>query len=64
MSGIRESNRMKGVWLPQVPRADGGLGLSLLELVEVGELLGASPLGHYAVNYQAPDAGNIDVLLE
>ena len=64
MSGIRAANRAHGLWLPQVPRADGGLGLNLLELVEVGELLGASPLGHYAVNYQAPDAGNIDVLLE
>nr|WP_231752970.1 acyl-CoA dehydrogenase family protein [Burkholderia sp. TSV86] len=40
------------------------MGLSLLELVEVGEILGRSPLGHYAVNYQAPDTGNIEVLSE
>jgi acyl-CoA dehydrogenase len=64
MTEIRARHRLRGLWLPQVSRADGGLGLSLTELVEVGELLGRSPLGHYAVNYQAPDAGNIDVLLD
>ncbi|MDR6504221.1 alkylation response protein AidB-like acyl-CoA dehydrogenase [Burkholderia ambifaria] len=64
MAGIRAANRARGLWLPQVSRADGGMGLDLLELVEVGELLGRSPLGHYAVNYQAPDTGNIEVLLD
>nr|AFR69328.1 acyl CoA dehydrogenase SpiF [Pseudomonas sp. Q71576] len=64
MSDIRGANRARGLWLPQLSRVNGGSGLDLLELVEVGEVLGRSPLGHYAVNYQAPDAGNIDILLE
>lgn len=64
MSDIRSKNRKSGLWLPQVSEEHGGLGFNLIELVEVGELLGRSPLGHYAVNYQAPDAGNIDVLFE
>ncbi|MBS2126741.1 acyl-CoA dehydrogenase family protein [Burkholderia thailandensis] len=64
MAGVRAANRARGLWLPQAPRADGGMGLSLLELVEAGEILGRSPLGHYAVNYQAPDTGNIEVLFE
>jgi alkylation response protein AidB-like acyl-CoA dehydrogenase len=38
------------------------MGLGLVELALVGERLGRSPLGHYAVNAQAPDAGNLELL--
>ncbi len=64
MTDIRTANRERGLWLPQVSRANGGAGLGVLELVELGEILGKSPVGHYAVNYQAPDTGNIEVLFE
>ena len=40
------------------------MGLSLLEFALVGEELGRSPLGHYAFNCQAPDAGNMELLRE
>nr|WP_202049556.1 acyl-CoA dehydrogenase family protein [Rhizobium skierniewicense] len=63
MTEIRSANRARGLWLPHVPRANGGLGLGMLELVELGEVLGRSPFGHYAVNYQAPDTGNVEILL-
>ncbi len=52
-----------GLFAPQVPRAYGGLGLSLGDFALVGELIGQSPLGHYLFGCQAPDAGNIEVLL-
>jgi acyl-CoA dehydrogenase len=64
MRQIRISNRERGLWLPQVPKEYGGKGLDLVQLAEVGEILGRSPLGHYAVNYQAPDTGNIEALME
>src|SRR5262249_43177904 len=51
------------LWAPQLPRALGGLGLTLLEHGQVSELLGRSPLGHYLFNCQAPDAGNMEILL-
>src|SRR5215210_1350073 len=47
-----------GLWLPQVPREYGGLGLSLFEHGLVSQELGRTPIGHYAFNCQAPDSGN------
>ena len=40
------------------------MGLSLLEFALVSEELGRSPLGHYVFNCQAPDAGNMEILLK
>jgi alkylation response protein AidB-like acyl-CoA dehydrogenase len=53
-----------GLWTPQLPQKYGGLGLSLLEFARVSEELGRTPLGHYLFNCQAPDAGNMEILLE
>ena len=48
---------------PHVPREVGGGGLPLAEFAHLAEVLGRSPLGHYAFNCQAPDAGNMELLL-
>jgi alkylation response protein AidB-like acyl-CoA dehydrogenase len=64
LSAIREEVKERGLWAPQLPRDRGGMGLSLLEFGLVGEELGRSPLGHYAFNCQAPDAGNMELLRE
>lgn len=53
-----------GFWLPQIPQDYGGQGLSLLEFASIGEELGRSPLGHYLFNCQAPDAGNMEILIQ
>jgi acyl-CoA dehydrogenase len=60
----RSFARANGFWLPQIPREHGGLGLSLYEHGLVSEQLGRSLLGHVACNCQAPDAGNMEVLIE
>lgn len=52
-----------GLFAPQVPKEHGGLGLSLRDFALVSEVLGQSPLGHYVFGCQAPDAGNIEVLI-
>ena len=62
LDAARGKARALGIWAPQLPEGLGGMGLSLVELGLVGEVLGRSPLGHYAVNAQAPDAGNMEVL--
>lgn len=62
LDAARGQARRLGIWTPQLPGALGGMGLSLVELAMVGEELGRSPLGHYAVNAQAPDAGNMELL--
>jgi acyl-CoA dehydrogenase len=61
---IRQKVKALGLWAPQIPRSHGGLGLNCVEYALVGEELGRSPLGHYIVNGQAPDAGNMEILRE
>jgi len=53
-----------GMWAPQIPEEYGGQGLRLLEFAHIGEELGRSPLGHYLFNCQAPDAGNMEILIQ
>jgi acyl-CoA dehydrogenase len=60
---LRERVKELGLWAPQVPRAHGGLGLTLLEHAQFSERLGRSPIGHYLFNCQAPDAGNMEILV-
>ncbi|MGB2171361.1 MAG: acyl-CoA dehydrogenase family protein [Flavobacteriaceae bacterium] len=64
LNELREEVKRRGLWLPQIPKAYGGLGLSNAEHGEVSEILGASPYGHYCFNCQAPDAGNMEILIE
>jgi acyl-CoA dehydrogenase len=64
MRDVRAEAKARGLWLPQLAKRHGGMGLSLLEHGLVSEILGRSPLGNYALNCQAPDAGNMEVLAE
>ncbi len=64
LQAVRQKAKSLGLWLPQIPQEYGGMGLSLVEHGLVSEVLGQSPLGHYAMNCQAPDAGNMEVLIE
>jgi acyl-CoA dehydrogenase len=61
---IRERAREERLWAPQVPTRYGGMGLPLLVFARVAEELGRSPLGHFAFNCQAPDAGNMELLID
>jgi alkylation response protein AidB-like acyl-CoA dehydrogenase len=60
----RAEAKSLGFWLPQIPREYGGMGLSLYQHGQVSEILGRSLLGHYVLNCQAPDAGNMEILVE
>lgn len=64
LAALRARMRAEGLWLPQIAKEHGGMGLSVLEHGMVSEVLGRSPLGHYALGCQAPDAGNIELLIE
>jgi acyl-CoA dehydrogenase len=61
---LRAEARKIGLFAPHMPRAWSGGGLDLEELAQVGETLGWSLLGHYLCNCQAPDAGNMELLLQ
>lgn len=59
----RARARELGIFAPHLPKELGGMGLSLLDVAYVSEVLGRTPLGHYAVNMQAPDVGNMEILI-
>ena len=61
---LRKQNRERDWWLPQLPKEHGGLGLSVLEHGLLSAELGRSFYGHYTFNCQAPDAGNLEILLQ
>ena len=60
----RDKVKADGLWAPHIPEDYGGQGLSLIEFAHIGEELGRSPLGHYLFNCQAPDVGNMEILLK
>jgi acyl-CoA dehydrogenase len=60
---LRRRVREMGLLAPHVPREWGGAGLPFLELAYVAEVLGRCVIGHYVFNCQAPDAGNMELLL-
>jgi acyl-CoA dehydrogenase len=62
LRSLRAEVKQAGLWGPQLPREDGGMGLGLVEHGLVSERLGRSPIGHYVFGAQAPDAGNLEVL--
>ena len=61
---VRQKVKAAGLWTPQISKKHGGLGLSVAEFGEVSAVLGESILGHYCFNCQAPDAGNMEILIE
>lgn len=60
---IRQIVKDRGLWAPWLHKEWGGMDLSLLDYAHVSEALGHSPFGHYLFNCQAPDVGNMEVLL-
>tara|TARA_B100000965_G_scaffold93986_1_gene76729 strand:+ start:2473 stop:3666 length:1194 start_codon:yes stop_codon:yes gene_type:complete len=60
----RDKVKSLGYWIPQISKKYGGMGLSLIEFSEISSILGSSPIGLYLFNCQAPDAGNMEILIE
>ena len=64
LAGVRAEARARGLWAPFLPRALGGLDMPLDAYARLSEVLGWTPYGHYACNCQAPDVGNMELLLQ
>ncbi|MFQ5407124.1 MAG: acyl-CoA dehydrogenase family protein [Anaerolineales bacterium] len=64
LNDLRARVKELNLWAPHLPEIYGGMGFSLPEFARVSEELGRSPLGHYVFNCQAPDVGNMELLLE
>ena len=63
LNAKRDEVKRMGLWAPHLPEEHGGLGLALSEFALVSEELGRTPIGHYLFNCQAPDIGNMEILL-
>lgn len=63
LNATRAKVKALGLWAPHLPKEHGGLGLALSEFALVSEELGRTPIGHYLFNCQAPDIGNMEILL-
>jgi alkylation response protein AidB-like acyl-CoA dehydrogenase len=59
----RRQVKRLGLWAPHIPREAGGAGLSLPAFARISEELGRTPIGHYVFGCQAPDVGNMELLL-
>jgi len=62
LDAVRRKIRDAGLFAPNHPVEYGGMGLGLVDHGLVSEVLGRSPLGHYAFGCNAPDPGNIETL--
>ena len=56
--------RSLGLWSPFLPQRLGGLDLPLDAYARLSEVLGWTPFGPYVCNCQAPDVGNMELLLQ
>jgi len=61
---LRQDNRERGWWLPQIEKEHGGMGLSVVEHGLLCAEIGKTPFGMYLLNAQAPDAGNMEILIQ
>jgi acyl-CoA dehydrogenase len=62
LDGMRAQVKAAGLWTPQVPKADGGLGLNVVARAALYEEMNASIFGPACFNAAAPDDGNMTVL--
>ena len=60
---LRVRARALGLWAPFLPVEYGGLDMPLDAFAQLSEVLGWTPFGHYVCNCQAPDVGNMELLL-
>jgi acyl-CoA dehydrogenase len=61
---IRGHARAAGLFVPHLPKEHGGLGLGIMGMCALFREMGRSPLGAACFNCDAPDQGNMDLLLK
>ncbi|HET7824972.1 MAG TPA: acyl-CoA dehydrogenase family protein [Anaeromyxobacter sp.] len=64
LKAVRAKARETGLFAAHMPAEYGGAALKLTEFAHLSEALGWTPLGHYSFNVQAPDIGNMELILE
>ena len=59
---LRAKAKAAKLWAPTMPKAWGGMGLNIQEIVPIFEAAGRSMLGPLATHCAAPDEGNMHLL--
>ena len=60
---LQQQARDAGLWTPHLPEDLGGLGLGVMGMCVLFRTMGRSPVGARVFNCDAPDQGNMDLLL-
>lgn len=63
LAKLRARTKEEGLFVPHLPREHGGLGLGIMGMCALFREMGRSPLGAACFNCDAPDQGNMDLLL-
>ena len=64
LRAIRGQAREQGLFVPHLPEDVGGLGLGPMGMCALFREMGRSPVGAACFNCDAPDQGNMDLLLK
>ncbi len=64
LASLRVRAKALGLWAPYLPTSLGGRDLPLDAYARLSEVLGWTPFGPYVCNCQAPDVGNMELLLQ
>lgn len=63
LSRLQAEARAEGLWVPHLPAAYGGRGLGIMGMCALFREMGRSPVGAKVFNCDAPNQGNMDLLL-
>jgi acyl-CoA dehydrogenase len=63
LNALRARAREEGLFVPHLPKEHGGLGLGIMGMCALFREMGRSPIGAACFNCDAPDQGNMDLLL-
>ena len=64
LADLQEQAQEAGLWTPHLPEAYGGLGLGPMGMCALFREMGRSLVGARTFNCDAPDQGNMDLLLK
>src|SRR5207342_945835 len=63
LNALRAQTKAAGLFVPHLPKEHGGLGLGIMGMCALFREMGRSPVGARVFHCDAPDQGNMDLLV-